>query len=324
MLSQKCNAEHAWRIGTLASSTARADTSCEMTQQKTRSTSSPFLISSLSRTFTSGRVGHTVTGTGRKKVIKNTTLQINSKRSVGRSDSWTFTIDLFVIHGSENHAGIGSHWRSDSRDGQTGERRHPHCHRRRTQRVSWQLMDTFEFCGFRHDADKASPWLQESIVNLASPQESRGWWSLLSKLVAKLFLIVVAMARFLVASLIWDITTTMDLTLIERGNLRNQWNVYLLVAWFSQWIWFTIYSDHFGNSQRSSLSPTGGVKSTSPITEKLLRKLYVYSMNNNMSDEDNKHDTNYITSTRMTRTLTRASCTSSGTARRARCFVVTP
>ena len=61
--------------------TARTDTSCEMTQQKTRSTSSPFLISSLSRSFTSGRVDHTVTGTGRKKVIKNTTLQINSKRS---------------------------------------------------------------------------------------------------------------------------------------------------------------------------------------------------------------------------------------------------
>ena len=28
-----------------------------------------------------------------------------------------------------------------------------------------------------------------------------------------------------------------------------------------------IYSDHFGNSQRSSLSPTGCVKSTSPTTE---------------------------------------------------------
>ena len=43
-----------------------------MTQQKTRSTSSPCWISSLSRTFTSGKAGHTVTGTGRKKVAKNT------------------------------------------------------------------------------------------------------------------------------------------------------------------------------------------------------------------------------------------------------------
>ena len=106
MLSQKHNAEHAWRIGTLASSTARAGTSYEMIRQKTRSTSSPFLVSSLSRTFTSGRVGHTVTGT-RRKVIKNTTLQINSKRSAGKEDRITFTIDLFVTHGSEK---LCSNW----------------------------------------------------------------------------------------------------------------------------------------------------------------------------------------------------------------------
>ena len=48
------------------------------------------------------KADHTVTGTGRKKVIKNTTLQINSKRSAGNEDTRTFTIDLFVIHGSEN------------------------------------------------------------------------------------------------------------------------------------------------------------------------------------------------------------------------------
>ena len=77
----KHNAKHAWRSGTLASSTPRAGTSCEMIQQKTRSTSSPFLIFFLFRTFTSGRADHTVTCTERKKVIKNTTLQINFKRS---------------------------------------------------------------------------------------------------------------------------------------------------------------------------------------------------------------------------------------------------
>ena len=41
-----------------------------MIQQKTRSTSRPCWISSLSQTSTSGRADHTVTGTGRKKVIK--------------------------------------------------------------------------------------------------------------------------------------------------------------------------------------------------------------------------------------------------------------
>ena len=101
MLSQKHIAKHALRIGTLASSTARAGISYEMILQKTRSTSCLFLISSPSQTFTSGRAGHTVTGTGRKKVIKNTTLQINSKRSAENEDTRTFTIDLFVIHGSE-------------------------------------------------------------------------------------------------------------------------------------------------------------------------------------------------------------------------------
>ena len=39
---------------------------------------------------------------------------------------------------------------------------------------------------------------------------------------------------------------------------------------------------------------SSSVKSTSPTTEKWLRKLYVYSNNIHMSDEDNNHDTNYI------------------------------
>ena len=54
------------------------------------------------------------------------------------------------------------------------------------------------------------------------------------------------------------------------------------------------YSDHFGNSQSSSLSPTGGVKSTSPTTENGHENC-TYSTNNiNMSNEDKNHDTNYI------------------------------
>ena len=65
------------------------------------------------------------------------------------------------------------------------------------------------------------------------------------------------------------------------------------------------YSDHFGNSQRSSLSPTGGVKSTSPITENGYENC-IYSMNNiHMSDEDNKHDTNYINKQKYTNHDTR-------------------
>ena len=99
-LIQKHNAEHAWRIGALALYTAHVDTSCKMIQQKTRSISFSCWISSPSRTFTSGRAGHTVTDTGRK-VAKNTTRQINFKRCVERNNTKTFTIDLSVIYGSE-------------------------------------------------------------------------------------------------------------------------------------------------------------------------------------------------------------------------------
>ena len=67
MLNLKHNPKHAWRIGTLALSTACAGTSCKMIRQKTKSTSSPFLISSLSGTFTSGRADHTVTDRYGKK-----------------------------------------------------------------------------------------------------------------------------------------------------------------------------------------------------------------------------------------------------------------
>ena len=67
-----------------------------MIQQKTRSISRSCWISSLSRTSTSGRAGHTVTGTGRKKVAKNSTRQNNFKRGVERNNTKTFTIDLSV------------------------------------------------------------------------------------------------------------------------------------------------------------------------------------------------------------------------------------
>ena len=130
-------------LGTSASSTARAITSYELIQQKTRSTSSPFSISSLSRTFTSGRADHTVTGTGRKKVLENTTLQIKLQQKC-RKKRFLNIHDRFIRDTwfRKTMPGSGSHWRSDSRDGQTGERRpHPKCHRRRrTQRVSWQLV----------------------------------------------------------------------------------------------------------------------------------------------------------------------------------------
>ena len=67
-----------------------------MILQKTRSTYHPCWICSPSRTLTSGRARHTVTGTGRKKVAKNSTQQNNFKRGVERNTAKTFMIDLSV------------------------------------------------------------------------------------------------------------------------------------------------------------------------------------------------------------------------------------
>ena len=52
-------------------------------------------------TFYIGRAGHTVTGTGRKKVANNSTRQNNFKGGVERNTTKTFTIDLSVTSGSE-------------------------------------------------------------------------------------------------------------------------------------------------------------------------------------------------------------------------------
>ena len=87
MLNPTHSAKHACRSGTSASSTACVVTSYEMMRQRTRSTSSQFLIFSSSRTFTSGKANHMVTSTERKKVIKNTTLRISSKRNVRNENS---------------------------------------------------------------------------------------------------------------------------------------------------------------------------------------------------------------------------------------------
>ena len=85
----------------------------------------------------------------------------------------------------------------------------------------------------------------------------------------------------------------MDLTLIERGNLRKSVNRLFTCGMSLTMNLVQNYSDQFGNSQRSLLSPMGGVKSIPPTTENWLRKLYIYSMNNNTSTED-KHETNHI------------------------------
>ena len=244
-------------------------------------------------------------------------------KEVSKETKWKHTRSIYpwyVVQKDDDR--VGSLWRSHSWNEQTCKRRpQSYCHRRRNWCLSWQLVDPFEFGEFRHDADKASTWLQESAVDIVPPQENGGQRALW-KLVAQ-FLLMVAMAHYLVASQLWDFTTKMDWTLIERRNLCNQWTAYLFVAWISQRIWCTIYRDYIGNSQRSLLSPTGGVKSTSPDTENHVKNGYVKlydnknfimtnvdnntdSKNTNTNDM-NKHDTRDLHKWALQRTVSRRS-----------------
>ena len=195
----------------------------EMIRQRTKSTSSQFLTFSLFRTFTSGRADHTVTGTERNKAIKKITLRINSKRSVRNDNSWAFTIDLFVTWFRKTMLELGRTEEVIREMDKVANETTPTLLQKRNSTCTVAIGGYVRILWFRHDAHKASSWLQKSVVNFASSQECEGL-SLLSKLVANLFLILVAMVRFLVASL----TATMDLTLMERGICENQWMVFFL------------------------------------------------------------------------------------------------
>ena len=101
MLSQKHNAKHAWRFGTLASSTARAGTSCEMERKRTRDSSSTLLTS-----FRFKKLLHQERATPRaplreeargSRVLHH---RIRSRRIARREISWVFTTGSSVMTGS--------------------------------------------------------------------------------------------------------------------------------------------------------------------------------------------------------------------------------
>ena len=220
----QCRTEHAWRIGTLASSTAPVDTLWKMIQQKTRSTSHPCWISSPSRTSTSGRAGHTVTDTGRKLVCKeyHTAKQLPKKCrkkhhenihdrfihdkffrktmiELGRSEEVILEMDRLA---SEYHSHIATQEEIDVYRGNWWIR---------SNLVDSDTMPTRH----RPDFKKAL----STLYRLKKTEDNEAQW----KLVAQ-FLLMVAMANNLVASLWWDLTTKMNSTLIERGNLWQSVN----------------------------------------------------------------------------------------------------
>ena len=195
--------------------------------------SSQFFTSSPFRTSTSSKVDPAATVTGRKKGITSTSSRIRSRNA--RSEiSWVFH-DRFICDERfrKSMIELGRTEEVIREMDKLANEDHTHItseEELNVYRSNWWIRSNFvgsDTMPVRHRAD-----FKETLVYLASPQEPRGS-SLLPKLVAKLFLVLVELARFLVASLIWDITATMDPALIDRGNLINGDWAQLFVEWFS-------------------------------------------------------------------------------------------
>ena len=163
--------------------------------------------------------------------------------------------------------------------GQSERRPHAPHHCRRNKCVPQQLVALFEHSWFRYDASQASSWLQASIVNFATTQIPRRYSS--SAKMGKLFLILVELARILVAFLQWAFKETCWKVI---GVLT--WGMILRIHLVHH------YSSKFGNNQRSSLSPTWSVNTATPIQQNPMHNGHDDNKGHSESYE-NKCATNY-------------------------------
>ena len=110
-------------------------------------------------------------------------------------------------------------------------------------------------------------------------------------MVAKLFLVLVELARILVAFFLWASPRRRTQHWLIKGNLIEKWLGHLFEVWFSELICCSTVQNSV-TADGSLLSPTGGVKSISPIQENSIKNGYDESKGYDESYE-NKCATNY-------------------------------
>ena len=200
MWNPKHSAKYVCRTGTLASSTARAGTSCEMERRRTRNSSSTLSISSRFPITTSRKGDPTGTVTGRSRGITSTSSRIQLKKKCKKREFLSIH-DRFIRDEKfrKNMIELGRTEEVIREMDKLANEDHTH-HATEEEinvyRNNWWIRSNTvgsDTMPVRHRPD-----FKASIVYLASPQEPRGS-GLLPKLVAKLFLILVELARFLVA-----------------------------------------------------------------------------------------------------------------------------
>ena len=173
MLNPKHSAKYVCRTGTSASSTARAVTSCVKIRQRTRSTSSQFL--------TSFSIHHYYIRKGRphghrygKKEGDQEYHTANQLQKKCKKREFLSIHDRFIRDARFRKTMIELGRTEEvirEMDKLANEDHTHHATEEELNVYRSKLVDTFEFCWFRHDAHKASSWFQRSVVYLASPQE---------------------------------------------------------------------------------------------------------------------------------------------------------
>ena len=218
MWNLKHSAKYVYRTGTLASSTARAGTSCEMERRRTRNLSSTLLTSFRFPTTTSRKVDPTVTATGRKKWITSSSSRISSRRNARREISWVFTTGSSVMKDSaKNMIDLGRSEEICREMDKLANEDHTHHitpDEIRVYRNNWWICSNFvgsDTMPVRHRAD-----FKEALSTLR-PQ-GPGGSGLLPK-VAKQFLHSGGTGKNPGGILHLSITATMDPALIDRGSL---------------------------------------------------------------------------------------------------------
>ena len=202
-----------------------------MVQQKTRCISRPFLTSFRFPIITSWKGDPTATATGRRKGITSTSSRIRSRRNARSEISWVFT-NRFIRDERSRKSMIELGCTEEVCREMDKLANEDHTHHATAEEISvyrnnWWIRSNF--VGSDTMPNEASGWFQTSIVYFATPRETRGS-GLLPKLVAKLFLILVELARFLVAFFIrvsprrWTQHWSIGKTLLNGDWANYSWN----------------------------------------------------------------------------------------------------
>ena len=289
MWNPKHSAKYVCRIGTSASSIARAGTSCEMERRRTRNSSSTLLTSFRFPITTSRKSDPAGTATGRSRGITSTSSRIRSRRNTGRNISWVFTTGSSVMRSS---ARTWLNWVAVKKNVVRWTNWRTRITRTTSLHMKFECIETIGGSVRILLVPTRCPWGIELISKkhcLPCDTSRTKRIKLITK-IGKALPHLGGTGKILGGILHLGITATMDPALIDRGNLIGP----IVRGMILNIDLMQNYSDNSVTVNSSFLSPTGCVKNISPIQENSIINGYDENDDNNMSDETKCETNNCI------------------------------